>query len=97
MHLQVTTHKWKIASVHGILFFRLKCDQDQLQFYNLETTHLDYTCPTFMRINSVCSSDSCLLKTASIMAPPKANLTGFDIRKLAASTGTPANDPWARV
>lgn len=27
---------------------------------------------------------------------PKANLTGFDPRKLAASAGQPANDPWAR-
>ncbi|KAI9727754.1 MAG: hypothetical protein M1834_007993 [Cirrosporium novae-zelandiae] len=29
--------------------------------------------------------------------PPRANLTGFDIRKLAASTGQPANDPWRRA
>ncbi|KAI9852838.1 MAG: hypothetical protein M1824_001706 [Vezdaea acicularis] len=29
------------------------------------------------------------------MAPSR-NHTGFDIRKLAASAGTPANDPWAR-
>lgn len=36
--------------------------------------------------------------TIKLMAPTrKPNLTGFDIRKLAASSGTPANDPWART
>ncbi|KAF2417247.1 hypothetical protein EJ08DRAFT_600105 [Tothia fuscella] len=29
------------------------------------------------------------------MAPP--NLTGFDIKKLAASSGQPATDPWRRA
>jgi len=33
----------------------------------------------------------------SIMAPPRANLTGFDVRKLVASSGTPAKDPWGRM
>lgn len=27
---------------------------------------------------------------------PRPNLTGFDIKKLAASSNSPANDPWAR-
>ncbi|KAK8199420.1 NADH-ubiquinone oxidoreductase B12 subunit family-domain-containing protein [Phyllosticta capitalensis] len=27
---------------------------------------------------------------------PRGNLTGFDPRKLAAATGSPANDPWRR-
>ncbi|KAI9824741.1 MAG: hypothetical protein M1832_001567 [Thelocarpon impressellum] len=32
------------------------------------------------------------------MAPPRrGNATGFDVRKLAASSGMPANDPWARA
>lgn len=36
--------------------------------------------------------------TIEPMAPTrKPNLTGFDIRRLAASSGTPANDPWART
>ncbi|KAI4224503.1 MAG: hypothetical protein L6R40_008442 [Gallowayella cf. fulva] len=34
----------------------------------------------------------------SIMAPPdRPNLTGFDIRKLAASSGHSAKDPWKRM
>ncbi|KAF2093941.1 hypothetical protein NA57DRAFT_47700 [Rhizodiscina lignyota] len=27
---------------------------------------------------------------------PRTNLTGFDPQKLAAASGSPANDPWAR-
>ena len=33
----------------------------------------------------------------SKMPPPRSNLTGFDPRKLAQSSGMPANDPWARA
>lgn len=36
-------------------------------------------------------------KNLSRMAPPRPNLTGFDVRKFVASSGTPANDPWARA
>ncbi|KAK0513012.1 hypothetical protein JMJ35_005029 [Cladonia borealis] len=28
--------------------------------------------------------------------PPRANLTGFDVRKLVQASRMPANDPWAR-
>ncbi|MCJ1458899.1 hypothetical protein MMC28_009275 [Mycoblastus sanguinarius] len=31
------------------------------------------------------------------MAPPRQNLTGFDVRKFVASSGMPPNDPWARA
>ncbi|KAI9830748.1 MAG: hypothetical protein M1819_005412 [Sarea resinae] len=31
------------------------------------------------------------------MAPRRGNLTGFDPAKLAAASGTPAKDPWARA
>lgn len=30
------------------------------------------------------------------MAPPRATLTGFDMKKYVAATGQPANDPWKR-
>lgn len=33
----------------------------------------------------------------SKMPPPRPNVTGFDPRKLAQSSGMPANDPWARA
>jgi len=36
-------------------------------------------------------------KQADAMAPPRGNLTGFDRSKLAASSGMPAKDPWARA
>ncbi|KAL8840558.1 MAG: hypothetical protein Q9170_001311 [Blastenia crenularia] len=32
-----------------------------------------------------------------VMAPPRPNLTGFDIRKLVASSGPTPKDPWRRM
>ena len=37
-----------------------------------------------------------LIPYCSMAPPPRPNLTGFDIRKLAQASGMPANDPWAR-
>ena len=33
----------------------------------------------------------------SMAPPPRANLTGFDVRKLVQASRMPANDPWARA
>ncbi|PQE32770.1 NADh-ubiquinone oxidoreductase b12 subunit family protein [Rutstroemia sp. NJR-2017a WRK4] len=37
------------------------------------------------------------MRYTRILRAPRGNLTGFDPKALAAASGTPANDPWAKA
>ncbi|KAE8440940.1 hypothetical protein EG329_006179 [Mollisiaceae sp. DMI_Dod_QoI] len=37
------------------------------------------------------------MRFTGVRRAPRPNLTGFDPKAFAASSGTPANDPWARA